>query len=209
MAADRGRNLFLGQSQDEILPPDEAFKLKLVAQDSTTIRADFDIAPGHYLYRDRIKFEPENGNTSFDVANIVLPEGKLKQDQFFRGSQVFYENASALLTLAYTGAAPRQVTLLATSQGYSENGLCYSPIKKTLVVDIPEGSYTSTTTSGSASALFSTGNDPAADLLKNGKLWLIVSGFFGFGLLLALTPCVLPMIPILSSIIVEIGRAHV
>lgn len=205
MAADSGRNLFLGQSEDEILPPDEAFKLKLVAQDPTTIRADFDIAPGHYLYRDRIKFEPENGNTPFAIANVVLPEGKLKQDQFFGESQVFYDNASALLTLAYTGAAPRQVTLSATYQGCSEKGLCYSPIKKTLVVDIPEGSITSTT-SGSASALFSTGNDPAANLLKNGKPWLIVSGFFGFGLLLSLTPCVLPMIPILSSIIV--GRRH-
>lgn len=206
MAGDSGRDLFLGQPEDEILPPDEAFKLKLVAQDSTTIRADFDIAPGHYLYRDRIKFEPGNDNASFGIANVVLPEGKLKHDQYFGESQVFYDNASALLTLAYTGVTRRQVTLLATYQGCSEKGLCYSPIKKTLVVDIPGGSVTSTVTSDSASALFSTGNDPAANLLKNGKLWLIVSGFFGFGLLLSLTPCVLPMIPILSSIIV--GRRH-
>ena len=114
IAADSGRNLFLGQSEDEILPPDEAFKLKLVAQDSTTIRADFDIAPGHYLYRDRIKFEPQAGNTSFGIGKIVLPEGKLKHDQYFGESQVFYDTASALLTLAYTSEVPRQVTLLVT-----------------------------------------------------------------------------------------------
>lgn len=206
IAADSGRILFLGQSEDEILPPDEAFKLKLVAQDSTTIRADFDIAPGHYLYRDRIKFEPQDGNTSFGIGKIVLPEGKLKHDQYFGESQVFYDTASALLTLAYTSEVPRQVTLLATYQGCSEKGLCYSPIKKTLMVDMSERSVAPAAASGSASTAFSIINDPAANLLKNGKLWLIVSGFFGFGLLLALTPCVLPMIPILSSIIV--GRRH-
>ena len=206
IAADSGRNLFLGQSEDEILPPDEAFKLKLVAQDSTTIRADFDIAPGHYLYRDRIKFEPQAGNTSFGIGKIVLPEGKLKHDQYFGESQVFYDTASALLTLAYTSEVPRQVTLLVTYQGCSEKGLCYSPIKKTLMVDMSERSGAPAAASGSASTAFSIINDPAANLLKNGKLWLIVSGFFGFGLLLALTPCVLPMIPILSSIIV--GRRH-
>ena len=140
IAADSGRNLFLGQSEDEILPPDEAFKLKLVAQDSTTIRADFDIAPGHYLYRDRIKFEPQAGNTSFGIGKIVLPEGKLKHDQYFGESQVFYDTASALLTLAYTSEVPRQVTLLVTYQGCSEKGLCYSPIKKTLMVDMSERS---------------------------------------------------------------------
>lgn len=206
MAADSGRNLFLDQAEDEILPPDEAFRLKISAQDQTTLRADFAIAPGHYLYRDRVKFEPDPASAAFIIADVMLPEGKLKHDQYFGESEVFYDNVSALVTLAYPDNAPSQITLTAIYQGCSEKGLCYSPIKKTVTVDIPGGSATSAASPDSSLALLPTGNDPAANLLKNGKLWLIVSGFFGFGVLLSLTPCVLPMIPILSSIIV--GRQH-
>ncbi|NBQ85812.1 MAG: thiol:disulfide interchange protein, partial [Methylophilaceae bacterium] len=82
-------------------------------------------------------------------------------------------------------------------QGCSEKGLCYSPIHKTFEVNLP-----------SNIASVTSSDDQATSLLKGGKIWLIVIGFFGFGLLLALTPCVLPMIPILSGIIVGDKKVH-
>src|SRR5690606_22317683 len=93
--------------------------------------------------------------------------------------------------------------------GCSASGLCYAPIRKNFTVDA-SGTVVGTDTSQVARAAASDG-DRIESLLKDGKLWLIVAGFFGFGLLLSLTPCVLPMIPILSSIIVggkKFGRLH-
>lgn len=201
-AAENGRGLFLDQAEEDVLPPDEAFQLVVVAQDEHTLRASFKIAPGHYLYRDRIKFEPGAADRSYSITEVALPKGEPKEDAYFGRSEVFHRDINASLTLAYAGDTPQSITLNATYQGCSEKGLCYSPIHKTLKVAV----------SGTANATAPTGftadaaDDPATSLLKNGKLWLIVSGFFGFGLLLSLTPCVLPMIPILSSIIV--GRQH-
>lgn len=199
--AANSKSLFLDRAEEEVLPPDEAFQLEIHPQDATTLQADFTIAPGHYLYRDRIKFELGKSNSAgLSISNVVLPQGEPKKDAYFGLSEVFHNNASGMLTLNYTGAAPSRVVIDATYQGCSEKGLCYSPIRKTFTVALP-GSGTSGASLGSLIP-----DDPAASLLKDGKLWLVVTGFFGFGVLLSLTPCVLPMIPILSSII--IGRQH-
>lgn len=205
VSAESGRSLFVDQANEEVLPPDEAFKLDIEVQDANTLRADFIIAPGHYLYRDRIKFAPaKSSETSLSISNVALPAGEPKEDAYFGRSEVFHNNVSALLTLNHAGNVPRSIVLEASYQGCSEKGLCYSPIRKTITVALP-GNGTIASASGFAT------DDPAASLLKNGKLWLIVTGFFGFGVLLSLTPCVLPMIPILSSIIIgqqHLGRLH-
>lgn len=186
---------------DKFLPPDQAFKLNLSARDQQTLEADFIVAPGHYLYRERIKFEIKTP-AGAHIAQVELPKGELKQDPTFGQTEVYHHDLKAILTLA--GVQQDSLTVAATYQGCSEKGLCYAPIHKTLVVDL-----------GAANSVASTSNTPSDDqatsLLKNGKLWLIVISFFGFGLLLSLTPCVLPMIPILSGIIVgskQKGRLH-
>ncbi|HEU4709845.1 MAG TPA: protein-disulfide reductase DsbD [Methylophilaceae bacterium] len=203
-AAESGRSLFLDQAEEDVLPPDQAFQLVVSARDAQTLQASFKIAPGHYLYRDRIKFSPAGSDaSSYKIANIALPKGEPKEDAYFGRSEVFHQDVDAVLTLAYSGAAPQTITLNATYQGCSEKGLCYSPIHKTLKVNLSESAVGSVQASDPGSA---NGDDTAASLLKNGKLWLVITGFFGFGVLLSLTPCVLPMIPILSSIIV--GRQH-
>lgn len=199
-SAENGRSLFVDQADEAVLPPDEAFQLVIQAQDANMLRADFTIAPGHYLYRDRTKFVTAPSSPSgVSIANVDLPQGEPKEDAYFGRSEVFHNSVSAVLTLNHAGNIPQSVVIEATYQGCSEKGLCYSPIRKTITVVLP-GSGGATSDSGF------TFDDPAASLLKNGKLWLIVTGFFGFGVLLSLTPCVLPMIPILSSII--IGRQH-
>jgi thiol:disulfide interchange protein DsbD len=207
---DSGRHTFLAQAdEDNILPPDEAFKLSVAAKDAQTLDANFQIAPGHYLYRDRIKFEIKPQGSS--ISAVELPKGEPKQDPNFGQTEVFHQNFNAIINLAFAGSAPNKVTLLATYQGCSEKGLCYSPIHKTLEVDLPAAGAGLAAPKNLALSADSTDDGQAASLLKSGKLWLIIAGFFGFGLLLSLTPCMLPMIPILSGIIVgskKSGRLH-
>lgn len=199
-SAGQGISAFLGSEDNDILPPDEAFKLTVIAQDAQTLSADFKIVPGHYLYRDRIKFEIKPATNS--IISAELPKGEIKKDPNFGETEVFHHNFSAAIKLAAMSPRPAQITLLATYQGCSEKGLCYAPIHKTFTLDLPApGNNTSANTANPD-------DDEATSLLKGGKLWLIAAGFFGFGLLLALTPCVLPMIPILSGIIVGDKKVH-
>ena len=185
------KNSFLESSEDTFLSPDQAFKLNIRAIDATTLNAEFTIASGHYLYRDKIKFESSNNK----ISESVLPKGDIKQDSHFGQTEVFHQSFSALIKLSNPISAGKPVAITATYQGCSEKGLCYSPIRKNIDVDVNKANDTNH-------------DDQATTLLKGGKIWLIIAGFFGFGLLLALTPCVLPMIPILSGIIVGDKKVH-
>lgn len=186
----------LFDSEDQVLTPDQAFKLVLSAQDKNTVQASFTIAPGHYLYRDRIKFESKNAA----IESIVLPKGEIKKDPNFGEMEVFHQSFVAKIALKNIPSSLKKVTLQASFQGCSVKGLCYSPIHKTIDVALTSNTVSPEITKNN--------DDQATTLLKGGKLWLIIIGFFGFGLLLALTPCVLPMIPILSGIIVGDKKVH-
>ncbi len=199
----QGGSLF-DTREDDVLPPDVAFQASLTAEDEQTLRAEFAIAPGHYLYKERFKFEivdlPESQPT---ISDIQFPTGVSKDDPTFGQTEVYYEYVAANISFDQPIQFP--LSMQVTYQGCSASGLCYAPIRKTLIV-------TEAGISAGSSALPSpAGEDSIAVLLQDGKLWLIVAGFFGFGLLLSLTPCVLPMIPILSSIIVggkKFSRLH-
>jgi len=192
------------REEQAFLEPDQAFRLAVTVQDAQTLRASFEIAPGHYLYRDRIGFKLKNSPAN-GISAIELPQGELKHDPNFGDTQVFHHSFAAVVRLQHGNATPATVTLLANYQGCSEKGLCYAPIHKTFVLALPaDSAATQATTPKTASANES---DQIKALLSGGRLWLIAAGFFGFGLLLSLTPCVFPMIPILSGIIVGRG-AH-
>ena len=185
------KNSFVENEEETFLSPDQAFKLNIRAIDATTLNAEFTIASGHYLYKDKIKFESSNNK----IGELVLPKGDIKQDSHFGQTEVFHQSFSALIKLSNPISAGNPVAITATYQGCSEKGLCYSPIRKNIDVDVNKANDTNN-------------DDQATTLLKGGKIWLIIAGFFGFGLLLALTPCVLPMIPILSGIIVGDKKVH-
>jgi thiol:disulfide interchange protein DsbD len=185
------KNSFIESDEEAFLSPDQAFKLNIRAIDATTLNAEFTIASGHYLYKDKIKFESSNNK----IGELVLPKGDIKQDSHFGQTEVFHQSFSALIKLSNPISAGNPVAITATYQGCSEKGLCYSPIRKNIDVDVNKTNDTNN-------------DDQATTLLKGGKIWLIIAGFFGFGLLLALTPCVLPMIPILSGIIVGDKKVH-
>ncbi|HWU83685.1 MAG TPA: protein-disulfide reductase DsbD domain-containing protein, partial [Methylophilaceae bacterium] len=195
-----GKQAFLADDNDtDILPPDEAFKVSLQMVGENTLHADFKIAPGHYLYRDRFKFELIPADSVGSAAE--LPQGEPKKDPTFGVTQVFHKDVTAVIRLMAQGKLPDDLKLQATYQGCSEKGLCYSPIRK--ILSIPQIGIISSAVAASAEpAVSGSEQDEAARLLKDGSLWLVIAGFFGFGLLLSLTPCVLPMIPILSGIIV-------
>lgn len=183
-------------SEDQVLTPYQAFKLTISPQDKSTVQASFTIAPGHYLYRDRIKFESKNAT----IDRIDLPKGEIKKDPNFGEMEVFHQSFVAKIVLKNIPNNLQKVTLQASFQGCSEKGLCYSPIHKTIEVALSSNTVNPEITKSN--------DDQATTLLKGGKLWLIIIGFFSFGLLLALTPCVLPMIPILSGIIVGDKKVH-
>ncbi|MBU1214607.1 MAG: protein-disulfide reductase DsbD, partial [Gammaproteobacteria bacterium] len=165
-----------------------------------TLIASFTITPGYYLYRDKTTFSLGEGPAR--IAQVSLPEGETKNDPNFGVMQVFHNSFQA--EIALQGVDPKLPLVLNVSyQGCSDDGLCYPPIEKTLTLDLV------TTASNPAPALTPPAEDEnsqIARLFKDGNFWLIVASFFGFGLLLSLTPCVFPMIPILSGIIV--GRGH-
>jgi thiol:disulfide interchange protein DsbD len=199
--ANAASSLFDEPADTTFLQPDQAFKLSITALDADTLRANLTVAPGHYLYREKISFKLKEGSAS-QIHGIDLPKGETKHDANFGDSEVFHHSIDATIHLQHAGAAPSSITLLASYQGCSEKGLCYAPIKKTLDIVLPA---TNQATQPSPITTRTSEQDEVRALLQGGKLWLIAAGFFGFGLLLSFTPCVFPMIPILSGIIVGQG----
>ena len=186
----------------DLLPPSIAFKPTARALDGQTIEVRFEIAKGYYLYRDKFRFSAEP--SSVQLGMPVLPEGKEKDDDTFGKVQVYYKEALIRLPVERNSSGPLALTLNLTSQGCADVGVCYPPQKQTVSLELPDPASAPV-----AAPLPATGNDESgriAQLLKNSNLWAIAASFFGFGLLLSLTPCVFPMIPIISGIIVGSGR---
>ena len=210
-----------GSKQPNFLPPDQAFGLQVAVRDAQTLLASFNVTPGYYLYRDKIKFETGDGTAKILAVN--LPRGEMKQDPSFGNTEVFHRSFQAEITLERPRDAAAGMTLNATYMGCSDEGLCYPPIKKAMRLDLPDAKTGQrappvpamteapppsliTPLPAASTSLPDTETSRIAQLFKGGSFWLIISFFFGAGLLLALTPCVFPMIPILSGIIV--GRGH-
>ncbi len=190
-------------NSDPALAPEVAFQLQLKPLDKQTVQADFSIAPGHYLYRERIKFSvlsPSN----IKLTDIQLPAGEIKDDANFGKQEVYHRDFQASLKL---NAPTEKLTLFASYQGCSEKGLCYAPIKNTLTVAFDPIATTAPRAPATAPSINYEANS-STQLLKSGQVWLAITGFFFAGLLLSMTPCVLPMIPILSSIIVGQHRVN-
>ncbi|MBC7944501.1 MAG: protein-disulfide reductase DsbD [Burkholderiales bacterium] len=199
--------------ENEFLPPDQAFKLDIAVRDANTLIANFKPADTYYLYRDKIGFTlPES--TGVQIATVALPAGEMKADPNFGDTEVYHHPFQAVISLqpaATTAASVRPLQLEATYQGCSDKGLCYPPEIKNFTLALAGatgGGGNVAAGSNAPQALAAPASEDAriAALLEGGSFWLILASFFGFGLLLALTPCVFPMVPILSGIIV--GQGH-
>lgn len=191
-------SLLSDNESERFLPPDVAFKLNMNAVDATSIQATFTTVPGHYIYRQRIKFEiPADGVAYAQIDSVSLPNGEIKDDLTFGKQEVYHHDFNANIKLKNVQSG--QIVIAATYQGCSEKGLCYAPIKKKISVNLPA---TDELASGAGNIGIANDTDNTTEVLRSGNLWLVIAAFFAAGLLLSLTPCVLPMIPILSSIIV-------
>lgn len=181
----------------DFLPPSLAFKPSVRALDGQTIEVRFEIAKGYYLYRDKFRFAADPA--SVQLGTPLLPKGQDKVDETFGAVEVYYDEAVLRLPVERDSSGPLPLTLAITAQGCAEAGVCYPPHKQTLALELPDA----------AAAPPAAGDESGhiAQLLRNAGFWLVVVSFFGFGLLLSLTPCVFPMLPILSGIIVGAGRA--
>ncbi len=180
----------------QFLKPGQAFRLQVVRRTVDSLSARFAIAPGYYLYRDKIHFKLLPGQ-GISLAPYVLPSGLVEIDPFIGRTEI-YETAFkiTLPLIGNTGQAP-VVRLQASYQGCAEKGICYPPITKVVTVAMTGAGMTNEVASASGPAASGPGHHAS---FKTYMLAMLAG--FGTGLLLAFTPCVLPMIPILSSIIV-------
>jgi thiol:disulfide interchange protein DsbD len=201
---------FGGGNEEEVLEPDQAFQFSMDVADSNTLMAYWQIAPDHYMYRGKISFDLADGQT-VQLGSVQLPAGEKKHDEFFGDIEVYHDQVEARIPLIRTSLEPSTVQLTATYQGCAEKtGICYPPIKKTLSLALPAATSLATTGDAVSPATqpeVISEQDQIAASLASGNTLLIILTFFGFGLLLAFTPCVFPMIPILSSIIVGQGES--
>lgn len=194
-----------GGQQGEVLEPEQAFQVSATATDGRTLKVRFEVTPGHYLYRDKLKFDLAEAN-GVTLGAPEVPNGEEKEDEFFGKIQVFHDSFEVRLPLNRTNNEPTSITLQLGYQGCAEVGICYPPLKKKLALDLPAADGTvAATTSPAVAAPPRSEQDSLAASLAGGDTILTLLTFFGLGLLLAFTPCVFPMIPILSSIIAGHG----
>ncbi|MBR0567153.1 protein-disulfide reductase DsbD [Azoarcus sp. L1K30] len=215
-----------GRAADPI-EPEKAFAMTARALDAKTLEVVFEVAPEYYLYGSKFRFDAE-------PASVVLgepdrPPGKIKHDEFF-GEVETYRGTLRILIPVSAAAEVKRFVLHTSSQGCWDGGICYPPTPQSADIDLtasaaPTGNsllqraldQTPTSASAPAStprpvasttASAGSGDESGriAGLLRNASVPLVLASFFGFGLLLAFTPCTFPMIPILSGIIV--GHGH-
>lgn len=181
-------------SEQEFLPPDEAFALTTEVSGANAVTANVRIAPGYYLYRDKTAVRLVRGD-GVKLGKVEISRGETKNDPTFGKVEVLHNEMVVRVPIERTRREPTVVDLEVSYQGCAEKGICYPPQKKTVSLKLPAaGEAAAVTTAAIAS--------PA---VQGNSYWSYILAAFGAGLLLTFTPCVLPMIPILSGIIVRSG----
>ena len=207
-----------GRGEPEFLHPDVAFRVEASATEPGLALLRWRIEPGYYLYAERMEVHlPEGAPPGTTIAGLDLPPGEVREDPWFGRVEVYRFEASASVRLAHAGPPPGNVTLDVVYQGCADEGLCYPPVRKALPVRLDGGGFGGTGPGAPAAPASPDGLRPAdapfsetdriARRLATDGLGGSVLAFFGFGLLLSLTPCILPMVPILSSVLVAGGGA--
>jgi thiol:disulfide interchange protein DsbD len=198
----------------DLLEPEKAFRLSARALDPATIEVRFDIAPGYYMYRDKFAFAAEPAGVKLGAP--AFPKGETKKDEFFGVMETYRKRVAVTLPVEGVGEG-QKLKLAVTSQGCADIGVCYPPQVQTVELKLAALSSGGGATAAPVSGAQFGGrevrgpgivNDEARfeHALLTGNFLLTLAAFFGAGILLAFTPCVLPMVPILSGIIVGEGR---
>ena len=188
------------KSDADFLPADQAFVFSAASTSRDRVQLRWDIADDYYLYRDKVTVKTSAAGVQ--LGSVSIPGGEKQHDEYFGEQVVFHAQLLADVPVV-AAAGVTEVPLEITYQGCADAGLCYPPIKKTVVVQL--AAATVAAAADGAPAPMRSEQDLLADKIRDGNLLAVLATFFGFGLLLAFTPCVLPMVPILSGIIVGAG----
>ena len=195
------------------LQPEEAFQPKITAADGI-VKVEILLGDKIYLYKDKVKVEDADPKDGIDFVTIKTTTNVVDHE----GEAVYEENPIFTIDLKrnkeLTGMQNVRVKL--SYQGCSSSGLCYEPQESILEVPV-DGDKLVLVTNMNAPAVQEvkkevplpkndSETDKIANVISGGSIWVIILSFFGFGLLLALTPCVFPMIPIISSVIMAQGK---
>jgi thiol:disulfide interchange protein DsbD len=200
-AASVGAQLRLGGSADNLLEPEKAFRFSARALDASTVEVSFAIANGYYMYRDRFQVAVE-GSGDARLGRPQFPPGLRHKDEFFGEMEIYRKEVRFRIPVEGSG----RFGLKVVSQGCADVGVCYVPMESS--ADIVLAAFSEAPRQVEAQPRFSIfASDTDIARLFEGNLALVLGGFFVFGLLLTFTPCVLPMVPILSGIIAGEGRA--
>lgn len=200
-----------GNFGGEFLPPTMAFRPSVTAVNAEQIHVQFDIQPGYYLYRSKLAVEAI-GLLPADVKLFpaALPKGTQKDDPNFGPTEIYTEPLTWAVQVN-GGQRPLTLTLSVRYQGCASQGICYPPevILLPVVLPVAEATITAPTTTGNESASAQpvpkqNGIREIARTLDEGTLWLNLLLFFGAGIGLAFTPCMLPMMPIVATVV--LGR---
>lgn len=183
------------QADDGFLDPEAAFKVTASMVDAGTVEVRYAVADGYYLYRERLAFKAAGAQ----IGEPVIPPGKVKFDETFQKDEETYREAVSI-RVPVEAAGP--FTLTVTYQGCADKGLCYPPMEYAAHLDPSVTSGQGSTKPATAPSSAGTEMGRIEASLHGGSLLAIVPLFLLLGLGLAFTPCVLPMVPILSSIIV-------
>jgi len=197
--------------------PEKAFPLSARALTPDTVELRFDIRKDYYLYDDKLGFASLTEGVTLGPAEV--PPGQTYKDEFFGDTEIHRGRLTILLPVS-APAGTGLVDIEVKSQGCWDGGICYPPETRSVSVDLaaPPGAggglldralgapASAAPAAAAAPAVSGDESGRVARLLGNASVPLILASFFGFGLLLAFTPCTFPMIPILSGIIVGQGQ---
>ena len=177
--------------KEAFLPVEEAFQFELLPDENKSIiKIELNNAPGYYTYKDKFKvsFEPST------KIEITYPQGDIKEDEFFGKQEVYF--GKQIITILLKGQIQTDQKIRIDFQGCSEKGLCYPP--STHIINME----------GQSNINYLSETDSFVETLNDRNFLIILISFFLAGLLLSLTPCVLPMVPILSSIVISSNKDH-
>jgi thiol:disulfide interchange protein DsbD len=192
-----------GNSTSDFPPVDEVFFPEIFAVDGNTVEVGIRIEPGFYIYKDKLTVRARSDDAQ--AGRWDLPDGKMKNDEYFGDVEVYLDSFLARLAIARATPEAMDLDIELGYQGCAEGGLCYMPQTRVLTVSLPEATSVGALPQEAQQAPVSE-QARLANIITGSSIWVAAGLFFLAGLGLAFTPCVLPMVPILSGIIAGEGE---
>ena len=201
----------LFDSSGGALPPEQAFTFEAIAGDAGSLLVRFTARPGYYIYRDQFNFLIDD--PAFEIVQVMLPDAEPINDASFGDTHVYFGEVEIPVQLARPAGPARAIELTAQFQGCLDGGICYPPMSRTAAVAMPAagGPIRQPTDGGdltepAAAPMSESDAGRLQRMIAEQPLALTLGLFLLLGAGLAFTPCVFPMVPILSGIIAGEGE---